>query len=208
MSRSKLNVSFTDYIDFLRKAGMPRLTKVQNLIDRPPYHPGFDFYKSLREVIVTHLRNGKDKKYLYSFLGAVSDVKKINRYNSLVKGYFKFLGRKKSNWFEPPAPFWTYKDLDVKINPELGLEFGGSKYLIKLYFKEEPLLKKDVQISLNMMAQTLCTGIYTGHTCALLDVERGKLHYAKAPDPRINVLIEGEAESFLRIWEGLIKKSA
>ena len=178
------------------------------MIDRPPYHPSFDFYKSLREALIDHLKSGKSKKDLYHFLSLVSDLKKISRYNSLVQGYFKFLGRKKAKWFEPPSPIWTYKDLNVKINPEFGIEFGGKKYLVKLYFKEEALLKKDVQITLNMMTETLATGIYTGHICALLDIERGKLHYSIVPDTRIRALIEGEAESFLRIWQELARKSA
>lgn len=208
MTKFSVSVPFTDYIDFLRKAGIPKLNKVQSLVDRPPYHPSFDFYKALREALIDHLKSGKSKKDLYHFLSLVSDSKKISRYTSLVRGYFKFLGRKKANWFEPPSPIWVHKDLNVKINPEFGIEFGGERYLIKLYFKEEPLLKKDVQITLSMMTETLSTGIYTGYICALLDVERGRLHYSKAPDKRIRSLIEGEAESFLRIWEGLTKKSA
>jgi hypothetical protein len=203
-----MKISLSDYIDFISKSGLQRLTKVNGLLGRPSYHPSTDFYKSIREEIVEQLKEGGGKDQLNTFLEAFTHSKKYSRFQPLVKGYLKFLGKKKIEWFKPPVSHWNYKSLSVRMNPELGIGFDDQKYIIKLYFKSVPLQKTDVEILLWMMNQTLANGIFSGYKCALLDVERSKLHYQNKFASPISALIEGEAESFIKIWEGLERKSA
>jgi hypothetical protein len=94
------------------------------------------------------------------------------------------------------------------MNPELGIILNDERYIVKLYFKDTPLYKGDITILLQMMENTLSVGLFKGYKCALLDVERSKLHYSKEQQPSISALVEGEAESFIRIWQELEKKSA
>ena len=42
-------ISLTDFVDFVIKAGSPKLTKVRELVNRGGYSPAFDFWKTLRE---------------------------------------------------------------------------------------------------------------------------------------------------------------
>jgi hypothetical protein len=187
---------------------MSKLSKVRALLGRPNYHPSFDFYKKIREEIIDTLRFGKKKKELLDFLSDISDGKKKSRYRNLVDGLLKFLGRKKIGWFDPPSATWSYKDLRIKMNPELGLEINGEKYITKLYFKDTPLQKKDIKVLLWMMHQTLCQGIFSGYKCALLDVEHGKIFPFVTDEPAIRALLEGEADYFIKLWHELEKKSA
>jgi hypothetical protein len=120
----------------------------------------------------------------------------------------KFLGRKKTEWFQPPSTIWCYKELKVKMNPELGIILNNDKYIIKLYFKDTPIEKRYVDVLLWMMEQTLCDGIYKGYKCALLDVERSKLHYQKVTEPGLATILESEADYLLNLWNSLEKKSA
>lgn len=46
---------------------------------------------------------------------------------------------------------WIVSELDVRINPELGLEFDSKKYLIKLYFKNDKLSKEKITQVLTLM---------------------------------------------------------
>lgn len=201
-------ITQSDYIDFISKSGTSKAAKVRSIYDRAKYHPAFDFYKSIREEMVDHFKHHRKKGELFDFMDKVTDAKKKSRYLSLIKGYSKFIGRKKAIWFDPPSASWDYKDLRIKMNPEIGLILNSDKYIIKMYFKDSPLQPKDIKVLLWMMENSLCTGIFTGYKCALLDVESGKLHYKKSKDPSIHALLEGEAEFFLKLWHSLDKKSA
>ena len=187
-----VSISQTDYIDFISKSGTSKLTKVLNLIGRQDYHPSFDFYKKLRDTIIDNLKSGKKKHELLDFVNEeITDRKKLNRYITLVEGLSRFLGRKKTLWFDPPTTIWSHKDLRIKMNPELGLDLNGEKFIIKLYFKDTSLQRKDIKVLLWMMNQSLSKGIFTGYKCALLDVEKGKFFSFKEDVSEIKLLVEG-----------------
>lgn len=138
-------------MDFVCKSGSTKLTKVKQIKNREDYSPATDFYKALREGIQDiHRKNGK-KKELKIILEKVSDPKKIKNYSESIDGYKKFWGRKEPIWFEPPMKHWILSELDVRINPELGLEFDSKKYLIKLYFKNDKLSKEKITQVLTLM---------------------------------------------------------
>lgn len=203
-----INITQTDYIDFISKSGISKLTKVKALVNRPEYHPSFDFYKKLRDEIIDTLKLGKKKTDLLNLVSQVPDRKKHQRYQHLIERFTRFLGRKKIQWFNPPSTAWSYKDLGIKMNPELGLDINGEKFIIKLYFKDTPLKKKDIKVLLWMMTQSLCEGIFKGYKCALLDIEKGKIFEYEEDESSIISLVEGEADYFIRLWNDLIRRSA
>jgi hypothetical protein len=203
-----IRISQTDYIDYLNKSGRSKTSKVKSIFNRPEYHPAFDFYKKVREEIIESLKENKTKIDFGLFLDQNKSSKKYSRFESLVRGYLKFLGRKKFQWFDPPSATWKYKNLYVRMNPEMGIQIGDGNYIVKLYFKEIPLENKDLEVSLSMMNQTLCQGIYHGYQCAILDVERGKLMHSNSHGRDIIPLMEGEGECFIKLWENFEKKSA
>ena len=45
-------VSLTYFIDFVMKAGTPKLTAVRDFKERDKYEPFADFYKSAREALI------------------------------------------------------------------------------------------------------------------------------------------------------------
>ncbi|MDZ7649279.1 MAG: hypothetical protein U5K54_20095 [Cytophagales bacterium] len=141
-------------------------------------------------------------------INELTDKKKHLRYTSLINSFTKFLGRKKIAWFNPPSNTWSYRDLNVKMNPEIGLNINGEKFIIKLYFKDSPLQKKDIKVLLWMMNLSLCNGIYTGYKCALLDIDKGKFFPFKEDNSSMLSLVEGEADYFIKLWRTLEKKSA
>lgn len=129
-----MTITQTDYIDFISKSGLGKLSKVKSIFNRPGYHPSFDFYKKLREEFVSFTKLRKSKEELYSFV-SLQHLKKQTRFELLVHGYLKFLGRKKAEWIDPPTSLWTYKDLIIKINPELAVILNGEKYIINSTLK-------------------------------------------------------------------------
>ena len=198
-----INISLTDFIDYVSKIGASKFTVVNQIYSREEYQPAFDFWKSLRDGIIDFHKLDKDKSELDNILIDLTDKKKINRYPALVESYKLFLGRKKIEWFEPPSTEWKTNDLRIKLNPELGLDVNGNLYVIKLYFKTDKLSQMKADLILLLMNTQLKNGDFTEATFAVLDVERNKL-FEKTKLNEIHLpLLEGEALSFINIWNSL-----
>ena len=196
-------ISLTDFVDFVIKSGSPKLTKVRDVKTRGDYHPAIDFWKPLREGLISfHQGGAKNKKELDKIVSGLTDKKKVDRYRDCVKGYKKFLGNKKAKWFAPHSAVWGSAGVDVRVNPELGLSINGTPHLIKLHFKAEAISKLRIDCVLLLMEQALQSkkkGIHYG----VLDVPRWKLHASADPDPALVPLLFGEAASFLSMWQQL-----
>lgn len=198
-----VNISLTDFIDYVSKVGTSRYTLVNQIHSRDEYHPAFDFWKILRDGIIEFHELNKDKSELDTILIDLSDKKKIKRYPALIESYKSFIGRKKIDWFDPPSKEWKTNDLQVKLNPELGLKINGKIYVIKLYFKTEKLSQMKADLILLLMNARLKKGDFKDATFAILDVERNKL-FDKTKLNKVHIpLLEGEALSFMNIWNSL-----
>lgn len=198
-----INISLTDFIDFVSKVGTSKYSKVNQIFSRDEYHPAFDFWKPLREGIVDFHEQNKDKAELDKILNQLTDKKKIKRYPALIDSYKSFIGRKKIEWFEPPSKEWKKDDLRIKLNPELGLEINGKLYVIKLYFKADNLSQMKADLILLLMNSKLKKEDYKDVTFAVLDVERKKMFEKTKLNKNHLPLLEGEALSFINIWNSL-----
>jgi len=203
--KSKIEISLTDFIDFVCKVGKSKQTHVKTIKNRPPYDPNTDFYKALREGIV-HIHKDKinRKDALEKLLKGLTDQKKITNYPTAITGYKKFWGKKTLKWFGPPSHHWIVGDLGVSINPELGLECDDKFYVIKLYMKSEKLTKDRIQQILSLMEDQLRNKTGKEVLFAVLDVKNnGTLHVNEKRDKSYLPLLKGEASSFESIWKDL-----
>jgi len=132
-------------------------------------------------------------------------LKKQERYKSAIDGYRKFLGKKIISWFDPPKNNWIYNDLDIRVNPELGLMYDGKRYVIKLYFKDENPTKNRFPVVWSMMNYALRNKKTEDCIMAVLDVAKGKLFESPEKETILQPLLLGEAASFLLIWKELEK---
>lgn len=194
-------ISLTYFVDFVLKAGTPKLAGVREFKERKD-ELNYDFYRQVRDAIVDMHRSGKPVAVLDEFLEAQHDERRRRIYPSIVAGYHKFLASAKVTWFEPPTGSFQLGDLAININPDLGLVIDGKPHLIKIYFRGEPLSIKRTSVVLNLLAGGLGDAA-PGNTLALLDVRNAKLHTFKAPNPRLGVLLRGEAASFSTIYTAL-----
>lgn len=197
-------ISLTDFVDYTASSGSPKLTKVKTVKDRGEYNPAFDFWRRFREGIVEHHRSGNtDKKALNQITTNQTDQKKLTAYPRAIDGYKKFLGRRSVAWFEPVVKRWSSGGLEVRINPELGLEINGVRHLIKLYLKADPLSKRRVDVILALMHEVLSEESPPNTVYAVLDVPRAKLYTTDTAAPGLLPLLHGEAISFAVIWDSL-----
>ena len=191
-------VSMTYFTDFVLKVGTPKLSGVKEFKEHR-YDHLTDFYKPLREAIVDMHAKGKPQRALDDFLLTLTDERKRRIFPGLVESYKKWL-RPGMKWFTPPQTVASVGDLEITINPELGFEIDGTPYLVKTYFRGEPLAQKRVSIVLGLISSALGPG-RPGTVFAMLDVKNSRLHPLKsAPNPRLNLLLRGEAASFSTIY--------
>lgn len=195
-------LSLTYFVDFVVKAGTPKLTIVRQFKDREEYEPWIDFYKPLREAIVDMHATGKQKTTLDAIKAQLKDIKKLTAYPPLISGYKKFLGKKATAWFTPPSTVWTASGVDVMINPEIGLDIVGIRHVIKLYFKKEKLTKVRADLITHLMADALA-GAAAGATFGVLDIRNAKLFTATTTTPALQPLLLGEAAAFAAMFSNL-----
>ncbi len=204
MASERIDVSLTDFIDFAIRAGTPKLSKVREIRRRGPYSPATDYWKPLREKLrELHETGPLDLSSLAAFAKTHPDRKKIGRYSAAVSGYRRFIGRKSFRWFSPPFTTWTTDRLAVRINPELGLQADKRRWVIKLYFKDEQLSKRKIDLLTYLMRQQLSSAVDANTSFAVLDVSNGKLYPAAPPATDLMPLLLGEARSFVAIWDAL-----
>ena len=201
MPKSKIEISLTDFIDFVCKTGSPKLTQVRTVKFREDYSPATDFYKALREGLINNHKVDGGKKGLKNILDSLSDPKKTENYKAAIEGYKKFWGNKKITWFEPPFAHWKIGDVDIKINPELGLDFGGKFLVVKLYLKSDKLTKSRIDQILTLMESQLRPSQEPEVRMAVLDVKNGKIYIKDNDDISLLTLLEGEISSFETIWK-------
>lgn len=206
MLYKKINISLTDFIDYVSKVGSSKFTLVSKISSREEYNPAFDFWKTLREGIIEMHVSDLDKSELEKMLIFLTDKKKKNRYPGLIESYKGFLGRKKFEWINPPYMEWTTSELSIRLNPELGLISNGNLQIIKLYFKSEPLSQMKADLILLLMNTKLKKGDFKDATFAILDVERKKLYDKTKLNESHIPLLEGEALSFIKIWKSFGKE--
>lgn len=197
-----IEISLSDFADFIMKVGTAQLTKVHQLATRDSYHPSTDFWKGVRDAIQHfHRSGGTDRHFLEKPLEGLHDRKKRNCYPDAISGYKRFLGRKSIQHFTPPKETWTFEDLQVKINPELGLLINGKRFLVKLHFKEDAIDQQNLKLVFALMRMCLHGAEeHRGISMAVLDVRKGKLHIEKKFDPDLVVLLEAQAKSFIHMW--------
>ena len=198
-------ISLTDFVDFVIKAGSPKLTKVREIVNRGKYSPACDYWKALREHITdVHRDNVK--------LGAMSqalDPKKRHRYEAAIVGYRKFMRKTgEMYYFEPPSERWVSSGLTVRVNPEFGLGIGGRRYVVKLYFKDEEPTKHRLNAVLELMRIALKKKPFEDVTVAVLDVANSKFIPQDTESPGFDILLAAEAQSFMTMWNSITEKAA
>ena len=194
------NLSLTDLVDVVSRAGTPKATKVAEIKNRKPYQPATDFYKPLREGLVEIHQAGKDKKALTSLQKSLTDPKKIANYPVAIEGYRKWWGKKEITWFDPPRNTYGHAGIDIAINPELGLIVDGTRYVIKLYLKADALTKLRVDLITVLMEVSLRSKCQNSDVLALLDVRRSKLFTVSIAIKPAKAVVDAELAYIAALW--------
>lgn len=197
-----IEISLTDFVDFVTRSGATKLTKVRQLKDRPPYSPQTDYYKTVREGIVEMHRESLPVEAL---LRVCHDLppNKQQKYPVVVTAYQKFCRQSKPRWFAPCSGSWQYDDLSVRLNPEVGLFIDDTPHIIKLYFKADKISRDKVGSIIQLLEKEFAEQKARGVRFGILDVQRSKLLVRNPGDRDLMPLLYGEANSLQTIWRSL-----
>src|SRR5436190_2860965 len=195
-------ISLTEFIDFIGATGTTRLSRVRKAKCRGLYSPRFDHWKQLREAVVLYHDSTEplDKtKYFNGFLSSVTEDGRRKTYPPVIDNYKKFLGRKIIAGLSVQKAKWTHGELTISVNPELFLNIGGSRELIKLYFKADALTKKRSDLILTLMSAATPDNLNID-AVAVYDMKSNKIQKSASPNPDLMILVRAEAEAYLSIW--------
>jgi hypothetical protein len=193
-------ITLTDFIDVVTKSGSPKATKVAQLKNRDLYDPATDFYKALREGIVQIHKNSGTKADLPVLLKGITDPKKAANYPAMLTGYRKWWGNKTLKWFAPNGATYTQSGIDVAVNPELGLDINGTRHIIKLFLKADPLAKTRADLIVTLMHHVL--PLTAGHQAqfSVLDVRNSKLFTYSATGKNFKPMVDAELSYIASLW--------
>ena len=190
-----IEISLTSFTDFVAKVGAAKYTVAKTVAEQlsEGYDPRTDFWKKLREGIIALHKEGRPKSDLDVLEKHLTDPKKRKRYPPCVKGYKKFLGNGPTLGKKPKACTWQASDLEIRVNPEVLMDYKGQLWLLKLYFKEQALRKAEVDTVLYLLKEHHPLG--TKASVGLVDVARGRLIQYTDEKPGMGAVLVGEASS-------------
>ncbi len=181
-------LSLTTFVDIISASGIPKSTKTRNALKQTNYHPAKDYYKQVRERIISLHENNKTKQYLSSLNHSLNNENKRNNYAEIISQYIKWMGNKKFKWFDPPYGIYKKDKILIRVNPELGLKINDEKHAIKLYFKSDKLSKAKADIIMGIMDECL----QTKDIMSVLDIRRGKLFVPTKHIPMLKQTVDAE----------------
>ena len=194
-------LSLTSLVDIVSKSGTPKATAVRDTKAQlaVPYEPATDFYRGIREAIIEAHQFALGKRHVTAAAAAASG-RRIASYTAIATDYNGWWGRKAITWFAPPRASWgpVGSAFDVTINPELGLDVNGTRHVIKLYFKNEPLAKNRVDIVTHLMHREMGAA-NPGVEFSVLDVRRRRLHTI-VPPAGLDALLTAELAYVAALW--------
>lgn len=196
-------ISLTDFVEVVSKAGTPKATKVRTIKYRAAYNPATDFYRPLRTGLSRFHKQNRPRTCIHELLSEISDPKKLRRYGKALDGYKKWMGTKEIRWFEPEKKTYTASGVELAVNPELGLDFNGARHLVKLYFKDEPLTKLNIDLITVAMAISLHEQLARGTQMCVLDVPRGKLYKLSIPVGPTRAVVDAELAYVASLWDSV-----
>ena len=194
-----MSIPLTKFLDFVNSTGTKKRDIVLESVSPEEYAPYKDFYKELREAIISLHKNNKSVDTLTDILLSTAEIKKKN-YNELISGYQKWAKNKRISFIEEKSTLFSIGGIELSINPELIISINKKPTVVKLYFKQDKLEKPaaDMITVLMSMAFRAIFENYDTYDFAVLDIRLGRLWRItkKTPIDKIKDVLVHEAESW------------
>lgn len=188
---AKIDITFSQFCNYLAKTGMHRFNaaKAVNRELHTDYLISTDYWGPLRSQISHILSHSGKSEDLDFVLDKVSVDKKAN-YTSKIKGLKKFWGCKKLVKVSLNKKIWKYKNLRVKVAPELCYSYRDQIYAIKLFFSsaDKKITKNEADLLLEIMKDSYDLNP-NEVKIGILDVTKGKVFWMSPKAKCFTILI-------------------
>jgi hypothetical protein len=192
-------LSLRDFLDVAGKTGKPRVTKIRQIKHADKYSPATDFYKPLRNGIVSIHKAGKSKTAMKGLLLGVGDKRKLANYPLAIAGYDTWWGTHQLTWFDPPKGKYPKLGFEVNVNPELGLKIDGTMHIIKLHLNTDPMPTYRAALTGALMTHLFAVSVPSARLGAL-DVRRATLMNATASASSLMSTVDAVLADIAAIW--------
>ncbi len=212
MNNKIARIPLTRFTDFINASNMDRQDVVKDTIDFGEYSPCKDFYKDMRDAIVSFFKDGGTIEDLEEEMVLVRDKKKP-QYLLLLHGFKKWVNNKRIIYLGEEACDFELNGLKISINPELLLKINGKKTVVKLYFKGGKQInerKKDSFIPIPVLMKNAFSVFgekYKDYDFAVLDIRNSRLFHITESTPidKILLTLKMEAKNWLAYQSELQK---
>lgn len=208
-----IKISLTDFMNFMA-AHVNKSSIVNGIVTRQKKRFYSGYYLPLTEGIIAYHQQNRNSTFLQNALSRLhTDSKNYENQYALYKNCIQtYLAldaaqTKTCIWVDPPTGHFLYENLSITLKPELGLLYKrkGDKviknHIIKIHFKEDPLTKQNANAGIALLEQALGTTSDIPTEYCILDLRRGHLFRRDRRIKNPMFVVQGEAESFLKIWE-------
>ncbi len=170
-----MEFNFTKIVDFINSTGTNKLKVVRQAIEvlTTDYNKVKDYYKEIREHIIQYFRNPEEKLAIPNKWS--SEVVKENLFIDLAQTIKKRFRPKKIKWIDDVCrETINIEGVDINLNPEVFIDYEGVKYIIKLYFKEDPLNIRSAELLILMLKKAYGEK-FPNYVLGIYDVRKNRL---------------------------------
>lgn len=189
------------FANFVTEKPNKRKKYVNKIINKEPYAFEKDYYSVLRIKLISTIKKNKSLIELNQMLKKINP-KKHNHYEVLIDQIQNFMQGVKYIWVEPPKNIIEYSGLQLKVNPEIGININGETLFIKMYFKQDQIENEKVNVMLKIMQDSIKEDCQNAKV-AILDVRRCELH---KKDINEEIIIPYNLDQEARVWQRYVEE--
>ncbi|HCH6572348.1 TPA: hypothetical protein NK433_004958 [Vibrio parahaemolyticus] len=179
--------------------GKPKLTKIRNIANRPPYAFYKDYYLSLRTAIKSLFTQKRHISYLYEICRKQKDASKKINYEKVANNFKDWQSGKNIQAFQPPKDSYSYSRTSITCNPELNVVLHGQPRLVKLHFNaSEKMTQERANIICALIEEAIGDNEFE---YSVLDLTTGKEFFFNSNYEKTFMRINSEIVNLENNWE-------
>lgn len=198
-------ISLPTFAGFLVTSGPSKVTQVlkaRRAQEGPDPYAAVDHYIHLRAPLREAFLAGGDPRPMQDVIPTLRDPKKIRSHTAVVGGLTEFFDSNQIDAMQVQKRVWAHGGLTVSVNPTARIRIADEWHVAYVHLRADDL---DARIAAPVLE---LLGLTHGHIGAPMVVEArtAKVHRpSRSARTRrgLQVLLEGEAEAFVRMWHGI-----
>ncbi|MGB4441673.1 MAG: hypothetical protein WBJ62_05555 [Coriobacteriia bacterium] len=192
---------FAEYV--VRPVQRPTLISTHRQALETGYRPIYDPYRFLIRAIVHMHEQGLPPESLEAAVERERSSRQRNVIGEAMTDYVGWVAAADiTGCFPVAATDWRCEEACVRVNPEVGLEIGGERLIVKLHLaKGSPISPDEAAVMTTVMREGLGDAVPGDCGMAVLDVRTGVLHRETPADDSLRLAIQTAAVDLAARWE-------